>query len=91
MSTREHKPPSRYKDYVAHMVTLNEPTTYYAALMSDDSESWKITISQEHDALNRNNTWDIVPRPDNTNIIKYKWVFKYKYNIADLLNRIRLG
>jgi hypothetical protein len=79
--TYQHKPPSQYKDYVAHMVILNEPTSYKAALMSENPESWKIAISEELDALNHKNTWDIVPRPNDTNIIKRKWVFKYKYNI----------
>jgi hypothetical protein len=63
------------------MVTINELTSYKPTLMSEDSKSWKIAISEELDVLNRNNTWDLVPQPNDSNIIKCNWVFKYKLNI----------
>jgi len=32
----------------------------------------------EFDALINNNTWNLVPRPYDVNIIHYMWIFKHK-------------
>ena len=32
----------------------------------------------ELDTLNNNNTWELVPRPNNTKILKSRWVYKIK-------------
>lgn len=37
-------------------------------------------MDTEHQALIRNNTWRLVPRPKGKNIIGCKWVYKVKRN-----------
>ena len=32
------------------------------------------------DQIEKNKTWELVPRPKEKNIIGTKWVFKYKFN-----------
>jgi hypothetical protein len=41
---------------------------------------WKIAITEELDALKRNHTWDVVTCLKDTNVVKSKWVVKYKIN-----------
>ena len=35
-------------------------------------------MQSEFDALIRNNTWDLVPRPCDANIIRCMWIFRHK-------------
>jgi hypothetical protein len=35
-------------------------------------------MKEEFDALQRNRTWELVPRPPHANVITGKWVFKHK-------------
>ena len=37
-------------------------------------------MNEELDQIEKNETWDLVPRPKNKNIIGTKWVFKNKMN-----------
>jgi hypothetical protein len=61
------------------MVTFDEPETYQQAISSEDPELWEIAITEELNALKRNHTWDVVTRPKDANVVKSKWVFKYKF------------
>jgi hypothetical protein len=35
-------------------------------------------MKEEFDPLQRNRTWELVPRPPHANVITDKWVFKHK-------------
>lgn len=35
-------------------------------------------MKTELDTLEDNNTWDLVPRPNNTKVLKSRWVYKIK-------------
>ena len=48
-------------------------------MKAEDSEIWKQAIEEEMDALLRNKTFEIAPRPINRNVVGCKWVFKVKY------------
>ena len=37
-------------------------------------------MNEELDQIEKNQTWEIVPRPQNKNVIGTKWVFKNKVN-----------
>jgi len=37
-------------------------------------------MNEELDQIKKNDTWDLVPRPREKNIIGTKWVFKNKLN-----------
>ncbi|GJT45562.1 hypothetical protein Tco_0954277 [Tanacetum coccineum] len=53
---------------------INEPTTYLEAVK--DSR-WVDAINQEMEALNRNETWEIMELPSNRRAIGSKWVYKW--------------
>ncbi|KAK1663214.1 hypothetical protein QYE76_051373 [Lolium multiflorum] len=44
-------------------------------------------MHDEFDALQRNQTWTLVPRPPHANIITGKWVFKHKFHPDGTLDR----
>jgi hypothetical protein len=37
-------------------------------------------MQEKFAALQRNNTWQLVPRPRHANVITGKWVFKHKFH-----------
>ena len=43
-------------------------------------ESWLNAMNEELDQIEKNQTWELVPRPKNKNVIGTKWVFKNKVN-----------
>jgi hypothetical protein len=44
-------------------------------------------MQDEFDALQRNQTWKLVPRLHHANIITGKWVFKHKFHLDGTLDR----
>ena len=46
-------------------------------------------MREEFDALQRNRTWNLVPRPPHANVISGKWVFRHKTNPDGSLERYK--
>nr|GEX52137.1 copia protein [Tanacetum cinerariifolium] len=46
-------------------------------------------MCDEYKALIDNNTWVLVPRPLNVNIVRSMWLYQYKYNANGSLNRYK--
>jgi hypothetical protein len=43
-------------------------------------EFWNKAMDEELDQIEKNDTWELVPRPKNKNVIGTKWVFRNKLN-----------
>ena len=43
-------------------------------------ECWVKEMHEELDKIEKNHTWELVPRPHDKNVIGTKWVFKNKIN-----------
>jgi vacuolar-type H+-ATPase catalytic subunit A/Vma1 len=43
-------------------------------------EKWVKDMNEELDQIEKNQTWELVPRPKNKNVIGTKWVYKNKMN-----------
>ena len=54
-----------------------EPKNFVEASKNDD---WIKAMNEELDQNEKNQTWELVPRPTNKNIVGTKWVFKNKLN-----------
>jgi hypothetical protein len=54
---------------------LQEPKTFSQA---NKHLEWRHVMHWELSALTQNKTWDLGPRPPNTNIIQNKWLFRVK-------------
>ncbi|KAH9716300.1 retrovirus-related pol polyprotein from transposon RE1 [Citrus sinensis] len=63
-----------------------EPETLKSALKYPQ---WVIAMNEELQALNQNNTWTLVPRPQNANIIGSKWVYRIKYTDTGAIERFK--
>jgi len=50
---------------------------------------WLATMNDELTALHSNKTWELVPRPPNTNIVGSKWVFRTKYLSNGSIDRFK--
>ena len=59
------------------LLSVIEPTTVDEAL-SDDG--WILAMQEELNQFQRNDVWDLVPKPLQKNIIGTKWVFRNKLN-----------
>ena len=55
-------------------------------------ESWVKAMNEELDQIEKNQTWELVPRPSQKNVIGTKWVFKNKLdeNGKIIRNKARL-
>lgn len=54
-----------------------EPKTFEEATKD---KSWVLAMKEELDQINKSETWELVPRPKDKNIIGTKWVFSFKLN-----------
>jgi len=43
-------------------------------------ECWVKAMDEELEQIKKNNTWELVPRPKDRNVIGTKWIFKNKLN-----------
>ena len=69
--------------------TTAEASSYLALLSSTEpqnvreackDECWVKAMDEELEQIEKNNTWELVPRPKDNNVIGTKWVFKNKLN-----------
>ena len=54
-----------------------EPKNFNEA---SEDKNWIITMIEELDQIEKNETWELVLRPANKNVVGTKWVFKNKLN-----------
>mgnify|MGYP000385546506 FL=1 len=59
------------------------------ALNGPESDMWKVAMQTEMDALTRNGTWTLVPRPNNRNIVSSKWVLTKKKDAHGVVTRYK--
>ena len=79
----------RYKDLNncdIQSLPHSEPKTYQGSLQNP---KWKEAMNQEISALEKNNTWSIVPLPHDKKATGSKWVFKIKYKADGSLERYK--
>jgi hypothetical protein len=48
------------------------PKTYKTTLLDPN---WASTMNNEYQALLANDTWQLIPRPSNANVVSSKWVY----------------
>jgi hypothetical protein len=65
------------EQYQVSFLSMIEPKNFDEANKHDD---WIKSMIEELDQIEKNNSWELVPRPENKNVIGSKWVFKIKMN-----------
>ena len=56
----------------------NDPTTVKEALNSEERNEWIMAMKEEYESLVANQTYELVDRPCDANVVPCKWVFKTK-------------
>ena len=71
---------------VAEEDSLKEPDTYEEA---SQSSKWIETMKEDINALEKNQTWELVPKPRDVKLISLKWVYKIKTRSNGLIERYK--
>jgi hypothetical protein len=50
---------------------------------------WRATMEDEYGALISNGTWELVPRPQGSNVVTGKWVFTHKLHADGTFDRYK--
>ncbi|GKA26599.1 ribonuclease H-like domain-containing protein [Tanacetum coccineum] len=77
-------PPKRLNLHMSFISPL--PKSYTDAF---NDPNWQNAICDEYNALIKNNTWIVVPRPTDANIVRYMWLFRHKYLAYGTLSRYK--
>ena len=64
------------QSHIALLSTI-EPQCFNEASKDKD---WVAAMNEELDQIEKNSTWELVPRPSDKNVIGSKWVYKNKLN-----------
>ncbi|GJU44907.1 ribonuclease H-like domain-containing protein, partial [Tanacetum coccineum] len=51
--------------------------------------NWRDAMHDEYNALIKNDTWVLVPKPHGANIVRSLWLFRHKYNADGSLSRYK--
>nr|GFA28767.1 ribonuclease H-like domain-containing protein [Tanacetum cinerariifolium] len=70
--------------YVSSVSPL--PKSYRDAF---NDPNWQNVVHDEYHALIKNNTWTLVPRPTDSNIVHCMWLFRHKYHADGTLSRYK--
>lgn len=81
-----HSLPSHHQAFNASKSVWKEPSSYKKAALS---EAWQAAMNTEIEALEKNNTWDLVPLPPGKKAIGSKWVYKVKLKADGSLERFK--
>ncbi|KAM1031938.1 hypothetical protein ACFX2I_035575 [Malus domestica] len=77
---------STYSCFFAGPIDEAEPSHYEEA---KDVKEWKIAMDEEMHALMKNETWDLVPQPENVHLITCKWVYRLKRRADGSIDRFK--
>ncbi|GJV50050.1 ribonuclease H-like domain-containing protein [Tanacetum coccineum] len=70
-----------------HVTTTSPlPRSHFHALRDPN---WKEAMLDEYNALITNETWVLIPRPTNVNVVRSMWLFKHKFNADGSLSRYK--
>ncbi|KAJ3489457.1 hypothetical protein NLJ89_g11528 [Agrocybe chaxingu] len=66
-----------------------DPRTYKQAMKGDDRHLWQEATQDEYNALNGNETWEVVDLPPGKKAIGSGWVFKIKFKADGTIERYK--
>ena len=73
-----YKPNPKYSINQAHHTTVTRSPIPRNPLDALRDPNWKLAMLDEFNALIKNETWELVPRPPDVNIIRSMWIFTHK-------------
>ncbi|GKD73874.1 ribonuclease H-like domain-containing protein [Tanacetum coccineum] len=78
------KPNPRFQGHVSHISPL--PKSPSIAL---SDPNWRDAMYDEYNALIKNSTWILCPKPPNVNMVRSLWLFQHKYHADGSLSRYK--
>ncbi|GJX07003.1 ribonuclease H-like domain-containing protein [Tanacetum coccineum] len=78
------KPNPRFHGHTSHISPL--PKSPSVAL---SDPHWRDAMYDEYNALIKNGTWILVPKPPNVNVVRSMWLFRHKYHADGSLSRYK--
>ncbi|GJR28526.1 ribonuclease H-like domain-containing protein [Tanacetum coccineum] len=79
-----NRPTERLNLHVSSISPL--PKSYNAAF---NDPNWQNAMSDEYNALLKNNTWILVPQPTDANIVRCMWLFRHKFLADGTISRYK--
>ena len=80
-SHRDRRPPGYLEDYQCNHAIMalfaGEPQNFQEAAQE---EKWINAMNEEIKMIEKNNTWELVEKPQDKEVIGLKWVYKTKFN-----------
>jgi len=80
-SGRARRPPVEYWSPVS-LVAHEAPKTYVQAVQGQESAQWQIAMDVEMEAIRKYKTWRLTDRPSSRRVLKGKWVYNVKNEVA---------
>ncbi|GJY78640.1 ribonuclease H-like domain-containing protein [Tanacetum coccineum] len=78
------KPNPRFHGHTSHI----SPLPKYPVVALCDS-NWRDAMYDKYNALIKNSTWILVPKPPNANVVRSMWLFRHKYHVDGSLSRYK--
>nr|GEV45479.1 ribonuclease H-like domain-containing protein [Tanacetum cinerariifolium] len=81
------KPNPRFHGHTSHISPIYPiPKSPSVALLDPN---WRDVMYDKYNALIKNSTWVLVPKPPNFNVVRSIWLFRYKYHANGSLSRYK--
>ncbi|GKC30798.1 ribonuclease H-like domain-containing protein [Tanacetum coccineum] len=78
------KPNPRFHGHTSHISPLpNSPVVAFS------DSNWRDALYDKYNALIKNSTWILVPKPPNANVVRSMWLFRHKYHADGSLSRYK--
>ena len=68
---------------------VSEPDNIQQAWQGEHGRQWRAATGSGYKPLVDTNTWDLVPLPDNKNVVGCKWIFKVKRKADNTIDRFK--
>ncbi|GJW65038.1 ribonuclease H-like domain-containing protein [Tanacetum coccineum] len=75
------------KRLTLHVCSVSPVPRSYREAFND--VNWHSAMRDEYNALIKNSTWTLVPRPPDVNVVRCMWLFHYKYLANGTLSRYK--
>jgi len=85
-STREKRQPSYFKDYEVHLNNCSITSCFFTGVLDEPVSfeeakghpEWEAAMQEEIDALNKNQTWELVSKPEKLRVYLLQMDFSFE-------------